>query len=120
MEVERRYGIIYSLDISSFEFAGSLFLCLLATMHVQEEDEDISVEARQMLFVFSIPFCPLRLELRFARELRCIGVRIIQFFKFFVVDAGKYKVNIRYSFIGKMAIILVGEAVKRGGKFIGS
>jgi len=111
-------GIIYWLDISSFEFAGSLFLCLLATMHVQEKDEDISVEARQMLFAFSIPFSPLRLELRFARELRCIGVRIIQFFKFFVVDAGEYKVNILYGFRCGMTIMLVRETVEGGGEHL--
>ena len=118
-EVERRVGIIYWLDISSFEFACSRFLCLLATKHVQEEDEDIRVESRQLLFVFSIPFGPLCLELRFARELRCIGVRIIQMVKFFVVDAGEYKVNILYGFVRKMPIMLVRETVEGGGKFVG-
>ena len=39
--------------------------------------------------------------------------------KFFVVDAGEYKVNILYGFVRKMPIMLVRESVEGGGKFVG-
>jgi len=117
--VQRRVGIIYCLDISSFKFLYSRFLCLLAAIHVQEEEKDIDLKPGQLLFVFSIPFIPLLLYLCAAGELASIGVCVIEGVQFFAVDVEEYKVNIRYSFVGKTSIMLVGEAVKGGGKFVG-
>ena len=117
--MQRRVGIIYCLDFSPFKFLYSRFLCLLAAIHVQEEEKDIDLKPGQLLFVFSIPFIPLLLYLCAAGELGSIGVCVIEGVQFFAVNVEEYKVNIRYSFVGKMPIMLVGEAVKGGGKFVG-
>ena len=117
--VERRRGIIYRLDISAVEFLRPGCLCLFAPVHVQEEDENIGLDPRQLPFGVWVPFVPECLQLGLAGPLGSIGVGGVEHSQFALVYKGKNATYFHCCRVRPVVIILIGEGVEGGGKFVG-